>query len=157
MGTRLPPGWKRTKSRNRCRSGERGGGSRMGKTQKAGEASRAWWRHSRRGRSRCWEATTNLEDLGSRFRFETAALQAVAAHAAPTLPNALEATASASSNKVKSIGQVVDDLDTVAGLLSNLQDRRLRRRQDEQHRPQGDAAPVASGTPTPPGVPSASK
>ena len=98
----------------------------MGKTQKVGGASRAWWRHSRRGRSRCWEATTNLEDLGSGLRFETAVLQAVAAHAASKLPDALEASTSASSNKVKSIGQAVDDLDTVIGLLSNLQDRQLR-------------------------------
>ena len=98
----------------------------MGKTEKAGGASRAWWRHSHhsRCRCRCWEATTILEDLGSGLRLKTTALQATTA---PTLPGALEASASAASDKLKSIGQAVDDHDIVAGLLSNLQDRGLRR------------------------------
>ena len=43
------------------------------------------------------------------------------------LPGALESSASASSDKLKSIGQAVDDHDIVAGLLLNLQDRGLRR------------------------------
>jgi geranylgeranyl pyrophosphate synthase len=68
----------------------------------------------------------HLEDLGSRLRLKTAALQAIAAHVAPVLPSALEASVSAASDKLKSIGQAFNDHNIVAGLLSNLQDHGLR-------------------------------
>jgi hypothetical protein len=127
MGRRLSPRRKRKKSRELMQKRWMGRRGRMEKTHKAGGASRAWWRHSRRSRSRCWEATTDLEDLSSGLRLKTAALQAAAAHAAPALPSPLEASAPAASDKLKSIGQAVDDHDIVAGLLANLQDRGLRR------------------------------
>jgi hypothetical protein len=62
----------------------------------------------------------DLEDLGSGLRLETVALWAAATRAASALPGALEASASVASNKLESIGQVVDDLDAAAaGLLSH--------------------------------------
>jgi hypothetical protein len=62
----------------------------------------------------------DLEDLGSGLRLETAALRAAAARAASALPGALEAGASAASDRLESVGQAVDDLGAAAaGLLSH--------------------------------------
>ncbi|KAL6850473.1 hypothetical protein ACP4OV_021100 [Aristida adscensionis] len=60
----------------------------------------------------------DLQDLGSGLRLETAALRAAAARAAAVLPGALEAGASAASDRLESVGQAVDDLGAAAaGLL----------------------------------------
>jgi hypothetical protein len=62
----------------------------------------------------------DLQDLGSGLRLETAALRAAAARAASALPGALEAGASAASDRLESVGQAVDDLGAAAaGLLSH--------------------------------------
>ncbi|TVU01318.1 hypothetical protein EJB05_53226, partial [Eragrostis curvula] len=59
----------------------------------------------------------DLEDLGSGLRVETAALRAAAARAAAVLPGALEAGASAASERLESVGQAVDDLGAAAAVL----------------------------------------
>jgi hypothetical protein len=62
----------------------------------------------------------DLEDLGSGLCLETAALWAAAARAASALPDALEVGVSVISNRLESVGQVVDDLcAATAGLLSH--------------------------------------
>ena len=47
----------------------------------------------------------DLEDLDSGLRLETAALRAASARAAEALPSALEAGASAASDRLDSVGQ----------------------------------------------------
>uniref|UniRef100_A0A0A9GI18 BSD domain-containing protein n=1 Tax=Arundo donax TaxID=35708 RepID=A0A0A9GI18_ARUDO len=59
----------------------------------------------------------DLQDLGSGIRLETAALRKAAARAAAVLPGALEAGASAASNRLESVGQAVDDLGAAAAVL----------------------------------------
>ncbi|GJN06275.1 hypothetical protein PR202_ga23986 [Eleusine coracana subsp. coracana] len=59
----------------------------------------------------------DLQDLGSGLRVETAALRAAAARAAAVLPGALEAGASAASDRLESVGQAVDDLGAAAAIL----------------------------------------
>ncbi|AQK69870.1 BSD domain-containing protein, partial [Zea mays] len=62
----------------------------------------------------------DLEDLGSGLCLETVALWAAAARAASALHDTLEVGASVVSNRLESVGQVVDDLRaTTAGLLSH--------------------------------------
>jgi hypothetical protein len=59
----------------------------------------------------------DLQDLGSGLRLETAALRAAATRAAAALPSALEAGASAASDRLESVGQAVDDLGAAATVL----------------------------------------
>jgi hypothetical protein len=59
----------------------------------------------------------DLQDLGSGLRLETAALRAAATRAAAALPGALEAGASAASDRLESVGQAVDDLGAAAAVL----------------------------------------
>jgi hypothetical protein len=56
----------------------------------------------------------DFQDLGSDLRVETANLHAAAVRAAAVLPGALEAGASAASDRLESVGQAVDDLGVVA-------------------------------------------
>lgn len=81
----------------------------------------------------------DLEDLGSGLRLETAALRAAAARAASALPGALEAGASAASDRLESVGQAVDDLGAAAaGLLSHANEAL---RSAEADGDDGDSAP----------------
>ncbi|CAD6232004.1 unnamed protein product [Miscanthus lutarioriparius] len=84
----------------------------------------------------------DLEDLGSGLRLETAALRAAAARAASALPGALEAGASAASDRLESVGQTVDDLGAAAaGLLSHANEAL---RSAEADGDDGDSAPRPS-------------
>nr|CAB3472804.1 unnamed protein product [Digitaria exilis] len=84
----------------------------------------------------------DLEDLGSGLRLETAALRAAAARAASALPGALEAGASAASDRLESVGQAVDDLGAAAaGLLSHANEALRSAEADGED---GDVAPRAS-------------
>ncbi|XP_066314166.1 BSD domain-containing protein C22A12.14c-like [Miscanthus floridulus] len=80
--------------------------------------------------------------LGSGLRLETAALRAAAARAASALPGALEAGASAASDRLESVGQAVDDLGAAAaGLLSHANEAL---RSAEADGDDGDSAPRPS-------------
>ncbi|XP_062196279.1 uncharacterized protein LOC133899307 [Phragmites australis] len=68
----------------------------------------------------------DLQDLGSGLRLETAALRAAAAHAAAVLPGALQAGASAASDRLESVGQAVDDLGAAAAVLLSHANEALR-------------------------------
>ncbi|XP_062208416.1 uncharacterized protein LOC133909888 [Phragmites australis] len=68
----------------------------------------------------------DLQDLGSGLRLETAALRAAAARAAAVLPGALEAGASAASDRLESVGQAVDDLGATAAVLLSHANEALR-------------------------------
>ncbi|XP_021312939.1 BSD domain-containing protein 1 isoform X2 [Sorghum bicolor] len=84
----------------------------------------------------------DLEDLGSGLRLETAALRAAAARAASALPGALEAGASAASDRLESVGQAVDELGAAAaGLLSHANEAL---RSAEADGDDGDSAPRSS-------------
>ncbi|CAO2198327.1 unnamed protein product [Urochloa humidicola] len=84
----------------------------------------------------------DLQDLGSGLRLETAALRAAAARAASALPGALEAGASAASDRLESVGQAVDDLGAAAaGLLSHANEAL---RSAEADGDDGDGAPRTS-------------
>ncbi|RLN24657.1 BSD domain-containing protein 1-like [Panicum miliaceum] len=84
----------------------------------------------------------DLQDLGSGLRLETAALRAAAARAASALPGALEAGASAASDRLESVGQAVDDLGAAAaGLLSHANEALRSAEADGED---GDGAPRAS-------------
>ncbi|CAD6238887.1 unnamed protein product [Miscanthus lutarioriparius] len=84
----------------------------------------------------------DLEDLGSGLRLETAALRAAAARAASALPGALEAGASAASDRLESVGQAVDDLGAAAGGLLSHANEALR--SAEADGDDGDSAPRPS-------------
>ena len=84
----------------------------------------------------------DLQDLGSGLRLETAALRAAAARAASALPGALEAGASAASDRLESVGQAVDDLGAAAaGLLSHANEALRSAEADGED---GDGAPRPS-------------
>ncbi|CAO2162116.1 unnamed protein product [Urochloa humidicola] len=84
----------------------------------------------------------DLQDLGSGLRLETAVLRAAAARAASALPGALEAGASAASDRLESVGQAVDDLGAAAaGLLSHANEAL---RSAEADGDDGDGAPHTS-------------
>ncbi|CAO2203179.1 unnamed protein product [Urochloa humidicola] len=84
----------------------------------------------------------DLQDLGSGLRLETAALRAAAARAASALPGALEAGASAASDRLESVGQAVDDLGAAAaGLLSHANEALRSAEADGED---GDGAPRTS-------------
>lgn len=84
----------------------------------------------------------DLQDLGSGLRLETAALRAAAARAASALPGALEAGASAASDRLESVGQAVDDLGAAAaGLLSHANEALRSAEGDGED---GDSAPRPS-------------
>ncbi|OEL13713.1 hypothetical protein BAE44_0025267 [Dichanthelium oligosanthes] len=84
----------------------------------------------------------DLQDLGSGLRLETAALRAAAARAASALPGALEAGASAASDRLESVGQAVDDLGAAAaGLLSHANEALRSAEGDGED---GDGAPRPS-------------
>ncbi|KAJ1265348.1 hypothetical protein BS78_08G069800 [Paspalum vaginatum] len=86
----------------------------------------------------------DLEDLGSGLRLETAALRAAAARAASALPGALEAGASAASDRLESVGQAVDDLGAAAaGLLSHANEALRSAEADGED---GDGVPRPSDT-----------
>ncbi|CAL4964238.1 unnamed protein product [Urochloa decumbens] len=86
----------------------------------------------------------DLHDLGSGLRLETAALRAAAARAASALPGALEAGASAASDRLESVGQAVDDLGAAAaGLLSHANEALRSAEADGED---GDGAPRTSDT-----------
>lgn len=86
----------------------------------------------------------DLEDLGSGLRLETAALRAAAARAASALPGALEAGASAASDRLESVGQAVDDLGAAAaGLLSHANEALRSAEADGED---GDIVPRPSDT-----------
>uniref|UniRef100_A0A0E0JGY7 BSD domain-containing protein n=1 Tax=Oryza punctata TaxID=4537 RepID=A0A0E0JGY7_ORYPU len=68
----------------------------------------------------------DIQDLGSGLRLETASLRAAAARAAAAFPGALEAGASAASNRLESVGQAVDDLGAAAAVLLSHANEALR-------------------------------
>jgi hypothetical protein len=68
----------------------------------------------------------DIQDLGSGLRLETATLRAAAARAAAAFPGALEAGASAASNRLESVGQAVDDLGAAAAVLLSHANEALR-------------------------------
>ncbi|KAF0897847.1 hypothetical protein E2562_001575 [Oryza meyeriana var. granulata] len=68
----------------------------------------------------------DIQDLGSGLRLETASLRAAAARAAAAFPGALEAGASAASDRLESVGQAVDDLGAAAAVLLSHANEALR-------------------------------
>uniref|UniRef100_A0A0A9DSA6 BSD domain-containing protein n=1 Tax=Arundo donax TaxID=35708 RepID=A0A0A9DSA6_ARUDO len=90
----------------------------------------------------------DLQDLGSGLRLETAALRKAAARAAAVLPGALEAGASAASDRLESVGQAVDDLGAAAAVLLSQANEALRSAETDGEDGDGGSRPsdaAASG------------